>query len=92
MKHTSFINLSERLSSHGGDFKNIHEASRFVWETSYRYPYKRELPEFYDCEFHDDQTSTTWSTDSSGHTKKDYRKEALETFISRWKQKEGEST
>lgn len=84
LKHTNMITLLESISYHEGKFDNVHEAASFVFQRSYCYPYRTAYPEFYDCEFHDDQTSTTWSTDSRGHTKRDYRKEPTEVFIRRW--------
>ena len=37
-----------------------------------------------DGEFHDTQTQKTWTVDSRGHTKKDYRTETDNVFSARW--------
>lgn len=37
-----------------------------------------------DGEFHDTETLKTWSVDSRGHTKKDYRNELTKDFALRW--------
>ena len=39
-------------------------------------------------EFHDTVSKNTWSVDSGGHTKKDYRKEKDNDFMKRWKSEE----
>lgn len=61
---------------------DVHDAAiqtiKSTWTTGY------QVQTFLNGEFHDTNTATTWSVDSRGHTKKDYRHESEYEFRERW--------
>ena len=63
--------------------KDYHEAAVETLKTSWSNPWQVQM--VIGGEFHDTSTHRTWSVDSGGHTKKDYRKESQQDFIKRWR-------
>jgi hypothetical protein len=61
---------------------DIHEASisvlKSTWSNSFR------IQTFLAGEFHDTETSKTWTVDERGHTQRDYRNETINEFKERW--------
>ena len=65
---------------------DIHEAAVAVLKNNWSNGFQGNC--FKSGEFHDDSTGNSWSVDSGGHTKRDYRKESTKDFIGRWKREE----
>lgn len=62
---------------------DVHEAAVETLKTSWATPWQSQSVE--GGEFHDTDTLKTWSVDSGGHTKRDYKRETTESFVRRWK-------
>ncbi len=66
------------------DADDIHEAAvetlKCNWSSGY------QSSRILRGEFHDTKTEKTWSVDSGGHTKKDYRSETDLSFEKRWRE------
>ena len=65
------------------DAADIHEAAVETLKASWSSPWQGQSVK--NGEFHDTDTMNTWSVDSRGHTKRDYRKEKTEAFEKRWR-------
>lgn len=71
-----------RIGTHYFEAEDIHEAASGTWKSTWTTPF--QCMTIKGGEFHDTETHNTWSVDSGGHTKKDYRRESEKSFINRW--------
>lgn len=74
---------AEHINTYFFEAKDIHEAAVETLKSSWSNPWQCLC--VISGEFHDTSSLNTWSVDSGGHTKRDYRKEETETFKKRWK-------
>lgn len=63
--------------------EDVHKAAHTVW--MYFHPWHPCcVREYVKAEMHDTETRKTWTVDRNGHTKKDYRSEKTDDFMSRY--------